>query len=294
MSVIEFCKQKKISFMSLLSAVKANKLLTLFYTFLIFIGSTIAAPVVMAGFYYFFPQLDDTNTILQNQNTQFELMRQNLSKIEGTLGGKNQSYIKAAFSSMKTLQSESDVLAKYVIALKDENKTLNQLLKSEKGIDGADLITKYQASMKLDDQRQESIKVITTERDSLAQKIIMLNEKNSKLNQSLEAEKLNGQNQLTTKLQITNSNSEFVLKNNSGAKIDGQTSFGFENYNNNNYSNVSLTTAKDNKSVSRQALYPGQGLPFTSENGKPCNLVYNGVTGKDADLVGKFSSSCQN
>ena len=81
-------------------------------------------------------------------------MRQNLSKIEGTLGGKNQSYIKAAFSSMKTLQSESDVLAKYVIALKDENKTLNQLLKSEKGIDGADLITKYQASMKLDDQRQ--------------------------------------------------------------------------------------------------------------------------------------------
>ncbi|MBC7755494.1 MAG: hypothetical protein H7Z20_02410 [Bdellovibrio sp.] len=191
MSFITFCKQKKDSFMSLFSAVKANKALTLFYTLAVFVGSTIAAPIVMKGFNYFFPQFDDTSAIIQNQNTQFELMRENLSKIEGTLSGKDQNYIKAAFSSMKSLKNESDNLAKYVVALKDENESLNMLLKNEKGIDGEDLISKYQASQKLDSQRQETIKGVSNERDNLTQRITSLQTENNKLNQSLEAEKLN-------------------------------------------------------------------------------------------------------
>lgn len=292
MSVFEIVKQKKNSFMSLLLAVKANKIPTIFYTFLVFVASTIAAPFVMAIFYHFFPQLDDTNTILQNQNTQFELMRQNLSKIEGTLSGKDQNYIKAAFSSMKSLKNESDNLAKYVVALKDENESLNQLLKNEKGIDGEDLISKYQASQKLDSQRQETIKTVTNERDSLAKSITTLQAENNKLNQSLEAEKLNSQNQPSATQQVSNSNSEFVLKDNSGTKIDGQTSFGFRS-NGLGRAWVSLTTVKDDKSVSNKGLDAGEGVPYTSENGKACNLIFNGNSNEGSDRKGSFSTSCQ-
>lgn len=224
MTVIDFCKNKYNGIKSFFLVIKDNKIIALLLAGIIFLLSSIAGSLVDKATSYFFPSLDDSAAIIENQNKQFDLVKENLNKLQSAISGKDREYLSAAFDTMKSIKDESDNLALKLAALQNENNSLKVTLKSQKGIyGGVDVIT----------------------------------------------------------------------PNNSGFKIDSQTSFGYRKFNDGAL--INLTTANEQENVRNKLLESGQGLYFINENGKNCSLVFSSNTQVEGSnkALGNFVISCK-
>ena len=225
MKAIDFCKDKIAGLKAFFMVAKNNRLITLMFAGLIFATSTVASNMIGKATTYFFPQLDDSAAIIENQNKQFDLVKENLQKLQNSISGPDRQYLNSAFDTIKDMKNQSDSLAVKLAALQNENNILKQTLKSTKGIYGG-------------------VDVIVTDE--------------------------------------------------TGFKIDSQTSFGYRKYNGSG-GIISLTSANQNENVHSKPLYSGEGVYFTNENNKKCSLVFNGntkVTGSDS-VVGNFVVACK-
>lgn len=224
MLFIEFCKHKLLGIKSFIYLIKNNRLIALTFAGILFAASTVASSLVDKATVYFFPQLDDSAAIIENQNKQFDLVKDNLQKLQSAISGKDREYLNNAFDTMKNIKTESDNLALRLKALQDENISLKVTLRSQKGVyGGVDVIT----------------------------------------------------------------------PNNSGFKIDSQTSFGYRKYVDGAL--INLTTSNEEENIKDEVLNSGQGVYFTNENGKKCSLVFSSNTKVDGvnSALGNFVISCK-
>ena len=224
MKFFDFCKDKIAGLKAFSNVIKNNRLITIAFAGLIFALSTVASNMIGKVTEYLIPTLDDSATIIENQNKQFDVVKENLQKLQNSISGSDRQYLSTAFDTIKDMKNDSDNLVVRMAALQDENKSLKQTLKSTKGIYGG---------------------------------------------------------------------VDIIVPDQTGFKIDSQTSFGYAK--SGNWSYVSLTTANQNENISNKSLKPGEGIYFTNENNQKCSLVFNGntkVTGSDA-TVGNFVTACK-
>ena len=98
-----------------------------------------------------FPQLDDANQIIANQNQQFANVKANLDKLESKLSGADKTQFESLRDAIKAASSGSDSIATRLTQLIDENKNLRTVLKREKGIEGGvDLLVPMGEGYKID------------------------------------------------------------------------------------------------------------------------------------------------
>jgi hypothetical protein len=227
MKAIDFCKDKIAGLKAFFTVAKNNRLITLMVAGLFFALSTVASNVIGKATEYFIPTLDDSAAIIENQNKQFDVVKENLQKLQNSITGSDREYLSTAFDTIKDMKNESDNLAVRLAALQDENKSLKQTLKSTKGVYGG---------------------------------------------------------------------VDIIVPDESGFKIDGQTSFGYKEYGSGlGVGSISLTSANQDENVKNHTLRSGEGVYFTNENNKKCSLVFNGntkVVGSDA-VVGNFVVACK-
>lgn len=225
MKVIDFCKDKIAGIKAYFTVAKDNRLITIIFAGAIFALSTIASNVIGKATEYFVPSLDDSAAIIANQNKQFDVVKENLKKLQNSITGSDREYLSTAFETIKDMKNESDNLVVRLAALQDENKSLKQTLQSTKGIYGG---------------------------------------------------------------------ADVIVNNNSGFKIDSQTTFGYK-AGSTGYARLTLTSSNQEENVTDKIVTAGSGVYFTNENNKTCSLVFNGntkVTGSDA-TAGNFIIACK-
>lgn len=123
--------------------------------FAFFLISAIAGTFISTGvetfMKSFFPSMDDTTQIIENQNKQFNDVKENLAKLQGALSGKDRETFNSLKDSYQSAFKASEVLATSYQILKDENDSLRKVLKKEKGIDGGfDILLPEKQGYKLD------------------------------------------------------------------------------------------------------------------------------------------------
>ena len=225
MKAIDFCKNKITGLKAFFAVAKNNRLITIMFAGLIFALSTITSNVIGKATEYFIPTLDDSAAIIENQNKQFDVVKENLQKLQNSITGSEREYLSTAFDTIKDMKSDSDNLAVRLAALQDENKSLKQTLKSTKGVYGG---------------------------------------------------------------------VDIIVPDQTGFKIDSQTSFGYREYVSGR-GIISLTTLNQEENVQDKALASGEGVYFTNESNEKCSLVFNGntkVIGSNA-VVGNFVVACK-
>ena len=153
MKIIDFCKHKISGFSAFFQVIKTNRMVAVAIAGLIFILSTVASGLIGKATSYFIPSLDDSAAIIENQNKQFDLVKENLNKLQSSISGKDREYLDAAFDTIKNIKNDGDNLALKLAALQDENISLKTTLKSSKGIyGGIDIILPDNAGFKIDSQ----------------------------------------------------------------------------------------------------------------------------------------------
>lgn len=153
MKVIDFCKDKIAGFKAYFTVAKNNRLLTIIFAGLIFALTTLASNVIAKVSEYFIPTLDDSVAIIENQNKQFDAVKENLQKLQNSITGSDREYLSKAFDTINDMKNDSDNLAVRLAALQEENKSLKQTLKSTKGIyGGVDIIVPNKSGFKIDSQ----------------------------------------------------------------------------------------------------------------------------------------------
>lgn len=151
MNAIDFCKDKIAGLKAFLTVAKHNRLITIMFAGIFFALSTVASNVIGKATEYFIPTLDDSAAIIENQNKQFDVVKENLQKLQNSITGSDREYLSTAFDTIKDMKSDSDNLAVRLAALQDENKSLKQTLKSTKGVyGGVDIIVPDQTGFKID------------------------------------------------------------------------------------------------------------------------------------------------
>ena len=120
--------------------------------------------------------------------------------------------------------------------------------------------------------------------DGLAVRLAALQDENNSLKQTLKSTKgIYG-------------GVDIIVPDESGFKIDSQTSFGYQEYGSGlGAGSISLTTTNQEENVKNHTLKSGEGVYFTNENNKKCSLVFNGntkVVGSNA-VVGNFVVACK-
>ena len=84
MNAIDFCKDKIAGLKAFFIVAKNNRLITIIVAGLIFASSTVASNMIGKATTYFFPQLDDSAAIIENQNKQFDLVKENGAVLDNT------------------------------------------------------------------------------------------------------------------------------------------------------------------------------------------------------------------
>jgi hypothetical protein len=151
--IVEFCKHKILGLRAFTAVIKENRLVTLLLAGLIFSLAAIAENLIGRATQYFFPQLDDSAAIIENQNKQFDAVKENLRKLQSAISGQDREYLNTALDAVKNIKNDSENLSIRLASLLDENKALKKTLKSEKGIyGGIDLMVPDKSGFKIDSQ----------------------------------------------------------------------------------------------------------------------------------------------
>ena len=133
-----------MSFFSKVSA-KCNEIKlfienNIFISVLFFIVSAVAGTLISSGvdaaIKKINPSLDDTLQIIENQNKQFDEVRNNLSKLQSSLSGSSSEIFAELKDSYQEAFKTSQLITANYEAVKAENSTLRKLLKKEKGLEG--------------------------------------------------------------------------------------------------------------------------------------------------------------
>jgi hypothetical protein len=159
MKIIQFCKDKIAGIRAFIDVIKTNRLIAISIAIIIFGASTIASTFIEKAAEYLFPSLDDSAAIIENQNKQFDVVKENLRKLQNSISGADREYLNIAVDTIKDMKNESDGLALKLQALKDENKNLKQTLKSNKGVyGGVDVVLTNNSGFKIDSQNTVGFK----------------------------------------------------------------------------------------------------------------------------------------
>ena len=153
MLIIDFIKNKYLRIKAFLNFVSSNKTLTLILSIISFVVGSAISSLIGKGVDYVFPSTDSSAEIIANQNKQFSLVNENLRKLQSSLTGKDREYFDTALNTFNQLKDSTENLALKLEALKTENNSLKQTLKSEKGINGGvDVMVTNNAAFKIDSQ----------------------------------------------------------------------------------------------------------------------------------------------
>lgn len=149
--IIDFCSDKIRGLRAFAAVVKDNRLVTVLIAGILFSLAAVAESLIGRATEYFFPQLDDSAAIIANQNKQFDAVKENLRKLQSAISGQDKAYLNSALDAVSNIRQESEALSLKLAALQDENKSLKQTLKSQKGIHGGvDLMVPDKAGFKID------------------------------------------------------------------------------------------------------------------------------------------------
>lgn len=141
------------NFRQMVLRIKDNKTQSLVIYALLFVLTTVAGNLIGKASESFFPKTDDSALIIENQNKQFDLVKENLQKLQSSISGQDRTYLNAVTDTIKDLKSESDNLVVRLAALQNENSNLKQTLKSTKGVyGGVDVIVPDNSVFKIDSQ----------------------------------------------------------------------------------------------------------------------------------------------
>jgi hypothetical protein len=151
--IIAFCSHKISGLQAFIAVIKENRLVTIFLAGALFSVAAVAESLIGRATEYFFPQLDDSAAIIANQNQQFDALKENLKKIQSTLSGEDKAYLNSALNAVSSIKEDSENLSIKLAALQEENTSLKQTLKSQKGIyGGVDLMVPDKSGFKIDSQ----------------------------------------------------------------------------------------------------------------------------------------------
>ncbi|CAG0991988.1 hypothetical protein MTYP_02333 [Methylophilaceae bacterium] len=151
--IIDFFKHKITGFRAFTAVIRENRMVTLLLAGLLFAITTIASNLIGKATGYLFPQLDDSAAIIENQNKQFDAVKANLQKLQSAISGQDRQYLSSAIEAIRNIKDDSEQLSVRLAALQEENRTLKQALKSEKGVyGGVDLMLADKAGFKIDSQ----------------------------------------------------------------------------------------------------------------------------------------------
>ncbi len=143
--------------------IKANRIATLIFAALIFALSTVASHLISKATERLIPALDESAQIIKNQNMQFDVVKENLQKLQNSVNKQDREYLDSAFAAVKDIKNTSGELALKIAALQDENNQLEQTLKSTKGIyGGVDVVVPNNSGFKIDSQNSFGFRIRST------------------------------------------------------------------------------------------------------------------------------------
>jgi hypothetical protein len=151
--IIELCSHKIKGIQAFIAVVKENRMITVLLAGVLFSIAAVAESLISKATEYFFPQLDDSAAIIANQNKQFDAVKENLKKLQSAINREDREYLTTALDAVNNIKLESENLSIKLAALQEENKSLKQTLKSEKGVyGGLDLMVPDKSGFKIDSQ----------------------------------------------------------------------------------------------------------------------------------------------
>ncbi|EUJ09743.1 hypothetical protein Meth11DRAFT_0544 [Methylophilaceae bacterium 11] len=151
--IIAFCGHKIRGLQAFIAVIKENRLITVLLAGILFSFAAIAESLIGRATEYFFPQLDDSAAIIANQNQQFDAVKENLKKLQSAISGQDKAYLNSALDAVSSIKQDSENLSIKLAALQEENASLKQTLKSQKGVyGGVDLMVPDKSGFKIDSQ----------------------------------------------------------------------------------------------------------------------------------------------
>jgi hypothetical protein len=160
-----------MSFVSRISA-KCNEIKSfiennIFISLLFFVVSAVVGTLISSGVEAAIkkidPSLDDTLQIIENQNKQFDEVKNNLSKLQSSLSGGNSEIFAELKDSYQEAFKSSQLIAANYEAVKAENSVLRKVLKKEKGLDGGyDILVREGDGYRIDSAASVGVNAVYT------------------------------------------------------------------------------------------------------------------------------------